>query len=243
MRLFTFFILFFFALEASIKAIIFDCDGVLVDSEGLKYLAWQKTLQTRNIDFSRDEYKTFAGHTGRHILTQILSKRGLPFDPSISEEKNEEYWRLQKECIQGMDPMLSLVPWAKDQKLLLGVASSAAKHEILVNLHKLQIEDYFSEVLSGKDDLLHIHDPEGVNKPKPYIYQETCKRLSVEPKDCLVFEDSEAGVEAAKTAGCYVIAVPTEWTQDQNFKKADQVFLPMVPETLKRVILSMIQSE
>ena len=68
-----------------------------------------------------------------------------------------------------------------------------------------------------------IHDPEGKNKPKPYIYLEASKRLNIIPEHCLVFEDTEAGIEAATKAGMITIAVPNWMTKEQNFSKANKI--------------------
>ena len=203
----------------AIKAIVFDCDGVLVDTEALKFQAWERVLRSRGITLSPERYQLLVGLTGLAILAQI----GEELDPKIVDEKNELYWTFQKSGLKPIEPMISVVEWAKTMGIRLGVASSACKSEVQTNLKYLKIMDYFDVVLSGKDDLKHYRDPLGVNKPQPYIYIEMSRQLGLEPKECLVFEDSEFGVRAAKQAGCRVIAVPTQWTMRQNFKEADLV--------------------
>ena len=216
-------------MNAVIKAIIFDCDGVLVDSEELKFRAWQTVLQPRGIVLSFEDYQLLAGQTGLSILRQIGKKHELSLDPQIVNEKNEIYWALQKHEITAIDPMVRTVNWVKEryssQGLLLGVASSASRDEILFNLDYLKIKDLFHVILSGKEDLAKYNDPLGVNKPQPYIYLEMSHQLNVQPNECLVFEDSESGVRAAKSAGCKVIAIPNKWTLSQNFEMADLLLL------------------
>lgn len=231
-------------LEAEVKAIVFDCDGVLVDSEGIKFQAWQEVLAKKGVVLSPVFYSRFlSGHTGKFILERICTEFSLEFDPKIIEEKNRLYWSLQKQEIKEIAPMVSFLKWAAAQnRWRLGVASSADKEEILFNLQSLAISEELDEIISGKQDLKAYSDVEGVNKPKPYIYLEICKRLEIKPKECLVFEDSEAGVRAAKDAGCVVIAVPTQWTKEQDFSKADRLFLSFDLEDLKGTIQS-IQEE
>jgi len=93
--------------------------------------------------------------------------------------------------------------------------------EIYENLAQIGVsKEAFDAILSGKDDLTHIQDPEGTNKPKPYIYQLAADRLAVKPQECLVFEDTSAGVISAADAGMDVIAVPNEFTKEHDFSRA-----------------------
>lgn len=116
----------------------------------------------------------------------------------------------------------NFLKWAiakkSELKLKIAIASSAPHDEILENLRQLAISPAdFDAILSGSDDLKHIRDPEVSNKPKPYIYQLAAQKLNVQPLDCLVFEDSGAGVIAAAKAGRAVIAVPNAYTNKHDF--------------------------
>ena len=226
--------------EGSIKAIVFDCDGVLVDTEGLKFQAWKEALQSKGVVLSPESYQPLVGKTSTAILRAIAKEFHFTFDPKIIDEKDRLYSALQRGEVKSLAPMIAVVLWAKkkreNKELLLGVATSASRKEVLVNLNHLKIRDIFDVVLSGKEDLSHYQNPLGVNKPQPYIYLEMSKRLGVKPNECLVFEDSRAGVCAAKKAGCLVIAVPNEWTAKHNFDDADLILDPgNSKEIIKRV--------
>lgn len=213
--------------EASIKAVIFDCDGILVDSEGVKYEAWKRVLLSRGIDLPQERYQVLAGLSGLSILAHLEEENQMDLDPKIIDEKNDVYKNLQKEKIIPIEPMISAFQWVKEKSknngLKLGVASSASTREIIHNLTYLGICKDFDIILSGKEDLIHYEDPTGVNKPKPYIYMEVALRLGVKSWECLVIEDSEAGTCSAKDAGCKVIAIPNSWTIKQNLEKADLI--------------------
>jgi beta-phosphoglucomutase len=105
----------------------------------------------------------------------------------------------------------------------LALASSAPKEEILVNLKQMGLENAFDLIISGSDDLREYVDAEGTNKPKPYIYIESAKRLGISPACCLVFEDTKAGVDAAARAGMVAVAVPNQFTLTHDFSNAHQV--------------------
>ncbi len=222
--------------HADVKAVVFDCDGVLVESEGRKLVAWQHVLEKRGIHFTEEEYISCVGHPGTHILEKICAKHDIEYDPTIIDKKNQTYEEFQAEKVCSIEPMMDIVKIVtqlrKEGRVKLAVASSANKKQILSNLKSLGILDSFDVVLSGKDDLKMYKDKTGVNKPKPYIYQEACLQLGVEPKDCLVFEDSGPGVEAAAAAGCQVIAIPNKWTHNHSFDLAHHVVDVEKPELL-----------
>jgi len=211
----------------NIKAVIFDCDGVLVDTEHLKFLAWQEALATDGIDFSIEDYMPLIGHSSKNILRMIKEQKGVDIPLEIIEVKNTKYHALQK---QGVSPIKEMVAFAKqlaqDKQQLgikLGLASSASTKEILENLTQIGLENAFDLVISGSNDLEDYIDHEGKNKPKPYIYMEAAKRLNLSSSNCLVLEDTAAGIEAATGAGMTVIAVPNQYTLKQDFSKASAI--------------------
>ena len=149
----------------------------------------------------------------------------------ISEEviqvKNSLYQRRQE---IGVPPRESMVAFAKELSnkrenlgIKLALASSASMKEILQNLWQIGLEAAFDLIVSGRDDLDGYVDLDGKNKPKPYIYNEVSKRLNIVPSHCVVFEDTQAGIEAAVQAGMVAVAVPNEYRFKQDFSKATKV--------------------
>lgn len=210
-----------------IEAVIFDCDGVLVDTEYLKFLAWQKALASVDVELSVEEYKTLAGHSSKKIVEMLQRIKDVDIPNEIILLRRMEYQKLQA---QGVLPIKEMVEFAhrlsKDRNVLgikVGLASSAPRNEILFNLKQIGLEQAFDLIISGTDDLDRYMDFEGKNKPKPYIYLEVSKRLNIVPERCLVFEDTEVGIEAATQAGMIAIAVPNWITKEQDFSKARKV--------------------
>lgn len=208
------------------QALIFDCDGVLVDSEHLKFTAWKMALADETINFQENDYLPLVGYDSVHIINAISEQNRFSFNKAAVIVKKERiYHDLQKQGITPLPDAVNFLKLAIAKKEALGlkiaIASSAPKREILENLQQLGISpSSFDLIISGKDDLQHIDDASGVNKPKPYIYQICAKTLDVHPSQCLVFEDSSAGVWAAARAGMDVIAIPNRFTQDQDFSPA-----------------------
>ena len=217
-----------------VEAIIFDCDGVLVDTEQLKFEAWRKALAEHGIEFTLDDYMPMVGHSGRAILQMIDQLKQVALPPTVITDKESCYRQLQA---RGVVPLSEAVAYAQRLaargQLKLGLASSAPREEILVNLKQIGLDQAFDLVISGADDLSAYSDPTGVNKPKPYIYLEAARRLSVDPAACVVYEDTAAGVDAAATAGMFAIAIPNRFTAGHNFSRAaaiiDQAHLAKLP--------------
>lgn len=187
----------------------------------MKFLAWQEALASFSVDFSIEEYMPLVGHSSKNILAMIEQSKQFRLPKQIIDLKNDKYKALQKQGISAIQPMVDFAKALSENKerfaLKLGLASSAPKEEILINLQQIGLENAFDLVISGSDDLEEYIDQEGKNKPKPYIYIEAAKRLNILPGLCLVFEDTAAD------AGMPVIAVPNQFTINQDFSKASVV--------------------
>lgn len=201
------------------KGIIFDCDGILVDSEGTKCQAWQQTLRPYGVNLLEEDYNELIGLTGKAITQAISSKYHVPLPENLNNSVNLLIDQLQATHNKPITPTIELVKHLAENKhrynISLAVASSARKKELLANLKLIGLENSFDAVVSGKEDLAHVHDPEGVNKPKPYIYLHAAKLLGIPSWHCIVFEDSKAGVDAALQAGMRVFAIPSGKTIQQ----------------------------
>lgn len=211
---------------APLKAVIFDCDGVLVDTEYLKFEAWQKALAPYGVTLTLEDYLPWIGHSSKNISSAILNQKKISLDEAtLIREKDAIYHQRQAEGVPSLKDAVNflkeLISKKEQYQLKIGLASSAAHAEIAQNLKHIGISTQaFDSIVSGHDDLKDIVDAEGVNKPKPYIYQKIALILKVNPENCLVFEDTNAGVQAAASAGMSVLAVPNRFTIQQDFSKS-----------------------
>ena len=209
----------------SMKAVIFDCDGTLVDSEPFHYLAWKAAFEKWEYLLEKEFYiQHFSGVCDRALLK--ISRELLKENHS-DEILDHKHQFFQDYLAIGIAPLKSTVEFAgrlfqhkEAYGLKLAVASGALKKEILHHLKVLQIDHYFDVILSGADDLAEYQDPEGTNKPKPYVYLKTAKLLGLKPEECVAIEDTRTGVSSAVTAGCFTIAIPNEYTQHHDLSQA-----------------------
>ncbi len=208
----------------SIKAIIFDCDGTLVDSEKSHLTAWQQVARNYTSSLSYDDYLDFVGGSDTRLAKILAARIGHNSAEDLLLQKRNYFLEHLK---KGMPPIESTVEFVRTlfrererHGLKMAVASAALKHEVLENLKFLGFENLFDIVLSGHEDLSDYSDPEGVNKPKPYIYQHAAKLLGLSPSECVVIEDSHTGVTAGVNAGCITIAIPSEYSKSHDLSKA-----------------------
>ncbi len=206
-----------------IKAVVFDCDGTLVDSEHAHYSAWHRAMQIYGYNLSFGEYEFCVGRPEAGCAEFFAEK--VQGDPvKMLSEKREHFHQIQLLGLPGIEPTVDFVRRLYERKdalgIKMGVASAAKKEEILRNLQQHGIERCFDLVLSGENDLKDYQDSEGVNKPKPYIYLHAAKLLGFLPEECVAIEDTHIGVTAAVRAGFFTIAVPNPFTLKHNLSHA-----------------------
>lgn len=185
----------------SSRAVIWDMDGVLVDSGELHYQSWLQTLTELAIPFDRDKFRATFGMNNYGILTMLLGK---PPEPGYLDMVSNRKEGLFREMIPGK---LQLLPgalfWLKglwEAQILQAIGSSAPRENIEAIVDELNIRQYFSALVSA-------YSMPG--KPNPAVFLEAARQLGVEPSDCIVVEDSVAGVNAACKGGMKCIAITT----------------------------------
>lgn len=202
-----------------LRGAIFDLDGVLVDTESYQWLGWVETLKPYGIDLSKQEYiLRYAGKAGAIIETELLQKYRLDVKNGLLLHRKEELL-LQWFGEKGID----LMPYAREsveffynKRLKIGIVSGGPRNEVDLKLKKTGLYSLFQTIISGND----IER----GKPSPDIYLAALKRFNLNPEDCVVFEDTQYGVEAAVSAGIECLAVTNEFSQNQNFSKANKIF-------------------
>ncbi len=186
-----------------IKAVIFDLDGVIVDTAHYHYLAWKRLAKELGFDLTLEQNELLKGVSRMRSLEIILDLGGIELSEAekerIANKKNGwfvEYVNEMKpeEIFPGVKELLKSV---RSKGLKVGLASSSKNAHAVVNL--LNIENEFDAIVDGT---MIIH-----SKPDPEIFLLAASKLGVVPAECVVFEDAEAGVEAALAAGMKCVGV------------------------------------
>lgn len=199
-----------------ITAAILDMDGVVVDSEPLHYLSEKEMLSKRGVDLQPSDVKEIIGRTEMEGIEYFRSRFGLKDGAKqLYEEKQKIYKRMLRKAVKPTRGLFEVLNALEGKGITLAIASSAPRENIDIVLKALGIENRFRAVVSG-DDVER-------GKPSPDIFLLAAQRIGTEPENCLVIEDAQNGVEAAKRAGMTCIAVPNQFTRDQDFSAADAV--------------------
>lgn len=200
------------------SAVLFDFDGVLVDTEMAIYQAWLRTFQAHGHDLPLDVYTRCIGSdfTTWSPKTHLEDLTGQAFDwHDLDARRQEEILRDLTE--EGPMPgVTALLDQLTKSNIRRAVVSSSSHHWVDGWLEKLGLTDFF-ETIVCRGDAERI-------KPAPDLYLEAARRLSLPPADCLVIEDSLNGVKSANAAGMPVWAVPNRVTAALDFSLADGVF-------------------
>lgn len=188
-----------------IEAVIFDMDGVLVDSEPLHREIGHRMLGELGIAATREVFSRFTGITTRSMMRTLVGEYNLEHDPEyLTRQYDSQFLEMVKtspglKLYNGVEAVLSEL---KSERVPIALASSSTRECITAILRRFAIEKYFDRVVSG-DDVSN-------SKPHPEIFLLAAELLNVKPNACAVIEDSTNGVTAARSAGMYCIGFKPE---------------------------------
>jgi len=210
-----------------IKAIIFDMDGLLLDSEPVQYESVVKTLKEFGVNLTEREFveKIFKEGLG---TADILKEKNPDADlEKYRKMRSENFIKMIDEKIRPMPYALEFLDMARES-FKTGLVTNTSKEMAMPMLEKFGIQK--------KMDVMVFRRDYEKRKPDPESYLLAAKKLGVDPSECLVLEDTERGVASAKNAGMMCVAVPTELTKNLDFSRADMTVSNLGeidPETLK----------
>ena len=179
---------------------IFDCDGTLADTMPLHYRAWARVVAEAGGEFSEPLFYRWGGRPSAEIVQSLNADFGLRMDVTDTVKRKEAYF---VELIDEVKPIEDVVAIARSihaKGLPLAVCSGGYREFIELTLETIGIRSLFDVMVCAEDYTR--------GKPAPDCFLTTAERLGVPPAECLVFEDSPAGIAAAKAAGMACVIVP-----------------------------------
>jgi HAD superfamily hydrolase (TIGR01509 family) len=200
-----------------IKAVIFDMDGVIIDSEPFHWEVNRRIFSLLGIDVSEKEYCRYIGVSNTSMWTDIRRGRGLrqSVEELVEMQVNGNIDFMKNERVDPVGGVIDLIAGLKKAGLLLAVASSSPYRIIEMVLEKFVLRRYFDGIVSGEDF--------ENGKPAPDIFLAAAVLLKVTPDQCVVIEDATHGVEAAKAARMKCIGFHNIHSPGQKLGKADMV--------------------
>jgi HAD superfamily hydrolase (TIGR01509 family) len=199
-----------------LRLVIFDMDGLMVDSEGAQRTAMNSALAPSGVSIGEAEWRGMIGRRAREILADLREQHGITAGvEELLDAKDRAYRAAIRSHVTPMPGLYELVEKCKGAGVAMAVASSSGIEDVRAVVQALRLEDAFSILVSG-DDVSR-------GKPDPEIFLVTARRMKVEPRYCVVLEDTAHGVQAARRAGMMCVAVPNSFTEGQDFSRAGMV--------------------
>lgn len=194
-----------------IKAVLFDMDGLMVDTESLSTEAFINSAKAQGYNMTKEETLKVLGFTKANIYQFWIDYfQGTNVDGKKLVDDHYEYIEnvLYTVGPEKMPYVEELLKYLRENNYKIAVASSSDTADIKNNLEKTKLEKYIDEIASGAE----VEN----GKPAPDVFLLAAKRLGVDPKDCLILEDSKAGIKAGKASGAMVFMVPDMYTVDKE---------------------------
>jgi beta-phosphoglucomutase family hydrolase len=181
------------------RAYLFDCDGTIVDSMPLHYRAWKKALSEWNCPFEEELFYSWGGRPVTEIIGALNQSHGLDMPVNVVAKRKENlYYELVHE-LKAIPEVVEHIE-ARHGQIPLAVVSGSRRTSVVHSLTALGLLDKFDVLVCAEDYAR--------GKPAPDCFLTAASHLGVAPKDCLVFEDTDMGIEAATAAGMASVRVP-----------------------------------
>jgi HAD superfamily hydrolase (TIGR01509 family) len=189
------------------KAYLFDCDGTIADSMPLHYVAWSRALSEWNCEFREELFYAWGGMPVSDIISALNNKHGLNMPvEAVAGRKEQLYYEILPQ-LKAVPEVLEHIE-ASHGQIPFAVVSGSTRDSVTASLETLKILDRF-------DTLVCAGDYEK-SKPDPEPFLIAADRLGKAPSDCLVFEDTDMGIQAATAAGMASVKIPQPWQRNMT---------------------------
>lgn len=196
-------------------AVIFDMDGVLIDSVRFHWQAMNQVLASYNIHIEDDQLRNYIGQSVLHQLNQISEKFQTPLDIDLIIEELKPIKEELQKGIQPKEGVKRLIELLHQNSIPIAIGTSSTTADTKRKLTDAGIFHSFETLVT--------HDDVTKHKPDPTVYLAAAEKLHVQPSRCIVIEDAPSGIEAAKRAGMKCVAVLAPYTSEEDLRKADVV--------------------
>lgn len=214
----------------TLSAVIFDFDGVILDTEPHVYASWRQQYAAHGLDLPMADWVDVIGRPSnyRDFHAELEQRTGRTFDRDALRAERVKFIEAQLRSVPAMPGVTDYLRNAKARHLKLAVASGSSHHWVDNHLQQLGIYDRFDAIVCRDDTDTH--------KPDPGPYLEAARQLGVSPRDCVAIEDSVHGVRSARAAGMFALAVPTSMTHGEDFAEASHTVASLVELPLAELI-------
>ena len=202
----------------SLKAVLFDMDGVIVDTEPLHHKAWYKTYEDFHVNMTDEIYESFTGQATKYVCDQVIEIFNLDISTDELIHRKRKYFKY----FFDNDTEFNLLPGVKNliedlynNNVTLILASSASMNTINWVFEKFKLNPFFKDKISGAELK--------ASKPHPEIFEKAAQMANAPISNCIVIEDSTNGILAAKRADIFTIGYNSKHSKNQDYTLADFV--------------------
>jgi HAD superfamily hydrolase (TIGR01509 family) len=214
----------------AIKALIFDFDGLIVDTEVPIFRTWQRIYREHGEELPLDRWLTIIGTASGPFdpVIDLAKKTGTKLDEPELKALEVLYYQEATALQQLLPGVVDYLVAARELGLKTAVASSSARKWVMDHLNRFGIGGHFDAIVTREDVMR--------TKPEPDLYVTALQRLDAQPNEAIAFEDSSNGIHAAKAAGLFCVVVPNLLTVDLDLTEADLRLLTLEAMPLREVI-------
>ena len=197
-----------------IRGVLWDMDGVIMDTGSFHYQAWANTLSLYNIPFSHELFQETFGMNNWGVLSKLLGhKPDQEFHDTISDQKEKIFREIIHGKASALPGVIETLKFLKSKGIRQAIASSAPQENIDILVDELNLRNSFDALVSGS---------RLIGKPAPDVFLASAQVIGIPPQHCLVIEDAVTGVEGAKRAGMLCLAV-TNTNPAEKLQRADYI--------------------
>lgn len=213
----------------TLQALVFDFDGLIVDTEGPGFVSWSELYEKFGQKLTLDDWRHATGYVGGfdpglHLETLLGQKLDWSLHAPRRESRNWEL-TLRESTLPGIERLMAD---ARSRSIKIGVASNSGYGWVEQGLERLGLR-HFVETIIARDMVLNP-------KPAPDVYLKAAQTLQADPHYCVALEDSEPGSRAAKAAGMRVVAIPNQFSERQDLSMADLVVPSAEDLSIERLV-------
>lgn len=211
-----------------IKGIIFDFDGLIVDTESLWFEAYREIMKGFECELTLEEFSKVIGTTDEQLNAFFENATGMKVDEAGLHAKTREFYHQKAGSLELREGVREFLEEAKELNLKIGLASSSGRDWVESYLRQFGILEYFNTIKT-REDVDKV-------KPDPALYVKALNALSLEPAEAIAFEDSLNGSAAAIAAGMHCVIVPNPVTNHLPFQNYRLKLISMAEKPLAHVI-------